>query len=300
MTDLEAFRILGVPAGSSIDEIRDEYRDLVRAWHPDRFGDDPRLREKAERRLQAINAAYEHLETRPAGHVSPTDAVDVEPPDPATGPRSDAEARPAWDPLWIGAACAALGAIVGVGLTLAMLPDRPLSDEAPTAATLESAPRVDPSRSAAAVPQATGAEVPDPRLVNDPSRPESATELLTPFRPGMGTLSVENLLDRDAVIVLERAGTQERALFVRSGEKAAAFDVAPGAYRILVAHGYRWREGRFTMEAAYRAFEQPAEFVERPAPDGTDYTRLSLSLQGEGGDTLSTSAVGPFTLRAAP
>jgi curved DNA-binding protein CbpA len=39
-------------------ELRAAYLDLVQVWHPDRFEGNARLREKAERKLQEINAAY--------------------------------------------------------------------------------------------------------------------------------------------------------------------------------------------------------------------------------------------------
>ena len=44
-------------------EIKAAYRDLVKVWHPDRFGDDSRLRQRAEERLQRINEAYRRLES---------------------------------------------------------------------------------------------------------------------------------------------------------------------------------------------------------------------------------------------
>ncbi len=56
-----AYRVLGLPPDAPGDEIKTAYRDLVRVWHPDRFGHDERLRHKAERNLQRINDAYELL-----------------------------------------------------------------------------------------------------------------------------------------------------------------------------------------------------------------------------------------------
>jgi len=38
---------------------------MVKVWHPDRFGSDPRLRQKAEERLKQINKAYQVLQTDP-------------------------------------------------------------------------------------------------------------------------------------------------------------------------------------------------------------------------------------------
>ncbi|HEX2086327.1 MAG TPA: J domain-containing protein [Solirubrobacteraceae bacterium] len=49
----DPFAILGVPPGSSLDEITARYRRLAKQWHPDRGGGAARMAE--------INAAYEVL-----------------------------------------------------------------------------------------------------------------------------------------------------------------------------------------------------------------------------------------------
>jgi hypothetical protein len=54
---------LGLKSTASPDEIRQAYRDLVKVWHPDRFGTDARLRAKAEEHLKAVNAAFHALES---------------------------------------------------------------------------------------------------------------------------------------------------------------------------------------------------------------------------------------------
>jgi curved DNA-binding protein CbpA len=54
----EALDILGLGPGATSVEIKEAYRDLVKVWHPDRFGSDPRLRQKAEDKLKQINNAY--------------------------------------------------------------------------------------------------------------------------------------------------------------------------------------------------------------------------------------------------
>ncbi len=54
-------RVLGLTPGASSETIRQAYHDLVKVWHPDRFGTDPRLRQKAEEKLREVNAAYDYL-----------------------------------------------------------------------------------------------------------------------------------------------------------------------------------------------------------------------------------------------
>jgi hypothetical protein len=61
----EAFEVLALRPGASPAEIKEAYRDLVKVWHPDRFGSDARLRRKAEDKLKQINAAYRVLQADP-------------------------------------------------------------------------------------------------------------------------------------------------------------------------------------------------------------------------------------------
>jgi hypothetical protein len=52
--------------GATRSEIKEAYRDLVKVWHPDRFGSDLRLRQKAELQLKLINEAYRVLQSNSA------------------------------------------------------------------------------------------------------------------------------------------------------------------------------------------------------------------------------------------
>src|SRR5579864_2322662 len=61
MSQPECFRALGVGPDASWEEVRQAYKDLVRVWHPDRFQSDPKLRKRAEQKLQKINEAYNTL-----------------------------------------------------------------------------------------------------------------------------------------------------------------------------------------------------------------------------------------------
>ena len=55
MTVMDPFTVLGVAPGASPDEVAAAYRDLAKAWHPDRRGGD------GEERMAEINVAYELL-----------------------------------------------------------------------------------------------------------------------------------------------------------------------------------------------------------------------------------------------
>ncbi len=55
------YSILELEPGGSLEEINQAYRDLAFVWHPDRYTHNPRLQQKAEAKLQAVNEAHEHL-----------------------------------------------------------------------------------------------------------------------------------------------------------------------------------------------------------------------------------------------
>jgi curved DNA-binding protein CbpA len=55
------FETLELQQDASIQDVRQAYKDLVNIWHPDRIGDNPRLKKKAEEKLKDINLAYEEL-----------------------------------------------------------------------------------------------------------------------------------------------------------------------------------------------------------------------------------------------
>ena len=70
----QAYRVLGLAPGATVDEVKTAYRDLAQVWHPDRFPDNNRLREKAQLNLQRINEAYALLrDTQPAPVVTTAD-----------------------------------------------------------------------------------------------------------------------------------------------------------------------------------------------------------------------------------
>lgn len=71
-TELDrAYAVLGVKPGVSDRELKAAHRDLAKVWHPDRFGHDPRLQEKAQEKLKEINEAYEQLLSRHKRRVTP-------------------------------------------------------------------------------------------------------------------------------------------------------------------------------------------------------------------------------------
>ena len=56
-----ALQTLGLVSSTSVEQIENTYRTLVKVWHPDRFQSDPRLKLAAEEKLKEINAAHDYL-----------------------------------------------------------------------------------------------------------------------------------------------------------------------------------------------------------------------------------------------
>jgi hypothetical protein len=56
-----AWAILNLPLGSSEEDARTAYRNLVKEWHPDRFQGDADRLDEAHEMLKEINWAYDHL-----------------------------------------------------------------------------------------------------------------------------------------------------------------------------------------------------------------------------------------------
>ena len=62
--DIErCFKILELNRGASPDEVKQAYKDIVNVWHPDRFSNNPRLKQKADEKLKEVNIAYETLKS---------------------------------------------------------------------------------------------------------------------------------------------------------------------------------------------------------------------------------------------
>jgi curved DNA-binding protein CbpA len=57
------FEILELDGGASPDDAKQAYKDIVNVWHPDRFSNNPRLRQKAEEKLKEVNIAYEMVKS---------------------------------------------------------------------------------------------------------------------------------------------------------------------------------------------------------------------------------------------
>lgn len=70
-TLLRYYEILGLKPDATSQEVRRAYRELVRVWHPDRFGDDLHLQQVAQEKLKEINEAYRVVKVDLASHPRP-------------------------------------------------------------------------------------------------------------------------------------------------------------------------------------------------------------------------------------
>ena len=59
------YRVLDLEPGASLEEVNQAYKDLAFVWHPDRLPkDNPRLQEKAQKKLKELNQARDRLRHR--------------------------------------------------------------------------------------------------------------------------------------------------------------------------------------------------------------------------------------------
>jgi hypothetical protein len=100
VTPDEGYAVLEIPPGSSISEVKQAYRELAKAWHPDLYPYDDALRARCEREMQRINQAYELLRRdAPRESVGQAESARNEARrkrHPRTAPETDKE-EPAWD-----------------------------------------------------------------------------------------------------------------------------------------------------------------------------------------------------------
>lgn len=61
MTRDEALQVLGLKQGASPSEVRLAYRELAQMLHPDKFGDNKKLRARAEQQMRIMNEARDVL-----------------------------------------------------------------------------------------------------------------------------------------------------------------------------------------------------------------------------------------------
>ena len=57
------FEILELDPHASPEEAKQAYKDIVNVWHPDRFSNNIRLKEKAEKKIKEVNAAYDTVQS---------------------------------------------------------------------------------------------------------------------------------------------------------------------------------------------------------------------------------------------
>ena len=67
----ESYRLLELEAGSSLEAVKDAYRELIKVWHPDRFPrNDPKLQKRATEKTQALIEACHKITAYWAGNYS--------------------------------------------------------------------------------------------------------------------------------------------------------------------------------------------------------------------------------------
>ncbi len=58
---IESYRLLEIAPNSSLEVVRNAYREMMKVWHPDRFPNDLALQSRATEKLKLVNLAFELL-----------------------------------------------------------------------------------------------------------------------------------------------------------------------------------------------------------------------------------------------
>lgn len=326
--------ILGVTAASSSEQIREAYLDLVKVWHPDRFPPGSRLKLKAEDKLKEINGAYELVATSATPRSAPSPQTPRAPsskrasqPSPAPEARSTPPpARPRRpSPVWlVGSLIALWGAASAWDSYLSrsnppplsivryspsdtdplpaepaqvaspILRSRPLpSTPAPTPAPASwfSQNGIDamplPSTPATAAPLSVRCEA-------EIAPPASGAEIGGRYRGGLGSLTIKNGSESDAIAVVLDATTQQprRAIYIRRGEVGLMSSMPVGSYIVRFQLGDTWLGSRrFCNISSTSEFEDRIEFTERRSDTGTEFSRVELTLFTVQGGNAPTDAL---------
>lgn len=57
----EAFKILEVPAGSNMEQVKHGYKKMAIKYHPDRFANNPEKMKNATEMMKRLNVAYQKI-----------------------------------------------------------------------------------------------------------------------------------------------------------------------------------------------------------------------------------------------
>ena len=57
------YEVLGLKSSASPQQVKEAYCNLAKTWHPDRFFNNPQLRQQAEVKIKLVNQAYEVIKS---------------------------------------------------------------------------------------------------------------------------------------------------------------------------------------------------------------------------------------------
>jgi curved DNA-binding protein CbpA len=273
---------LGLSATASASEIKEAFGDLVRVWHPDRFAHDPRLQQKANRKLAKIIEAYRQLSSDPVRQASAAapEPARPEPPSPqppspestarASGARSTFERR-----FLVGSA-----GFVAIAVVLVAWATWQASSSSGPDFDFTGIAESEPAQSEQPIPvtvdDIVGAE-PDVCSDRAAPRPDSGEEIGSGVHGGHGWLRITNGTKWDGLVVLMDTFeiSPRRATYVHAGKIAVLTSIPPGNYWLHFQHGEQWLvTDQFCRLWGTTRFEKPLSFVD----DERRYSRYEVTL----------------------
>lgn len=122
------------------------------------------------------------------------------------------------------------------------------------------------------------------------SRPHSGTILYAGITGGQGSLTIENGLSQDGVVVLVRGESTAIGVYVRARASTTVQHITDGTYTADFTTGSQFHActGRFALGAAYWRFSNRLSFAAPPY-----YTVATLTLQPVVGGNAQTTQISP-------
>jgi len=74
----ECFEILDINPNSSLEDVKQSYRDMLNVWHPDRYSHNERLQQKANEKTKEILEAYNKIKSYLSSKVTQSNDTENE------------------------------------------------------------------------------------------------------------------------------------------------------------------------------------------------------------------------------
>jgi hypothetical protein len=114
-------------------------------------------------------------------------------------------------------------------------------------------------------------------------------------RSGLGTLTIDNGLAVDSLVVLSVGKTVAMSMYVGRRDVGTIGGIRDGTYRVFFTLGTDWDGGigKFTRNCDFERFDETVSFETSPTGGGVQFQTYTVTLHAVVGGTASTTDVPP-------